>query len=585
MSTTGPDRKARRRERGSRQPSADSPEGAPRSALWWRPALLARSGATATFALALAGGLLLWASLPPLRWWPLGWLAPFCWLLLIRREQLPGRRPYCVIWLASVIYWVVLLQGIRLAHWANYIGLVALASYLGIYLPLFVAVARVAYHRWRVPLIVAAPVVWTAMELTRGYGPLAFSVALLADSQVNQPLVIQVADLLGPYTVSFVIMCVASGAVAAWPTSRRGWRLAPLLLLAVLVAATLGYGRYRLRETPPGRARPAVRVAIIQGAIDTVFEDNPERPRETLDQYTDLTVGACEQYQPLDLILWPETMFPIDDLLVADDCEPVLDAPWNRATIEDVQRIFQRHVNLRVRLWNEAEDGAIATRERPTSWIFGVPTWQFGDFPSRRYNTAILVTPQAQIVGRYFKMRPVIFGEYVPFGDVIPALYHLFPMPNGLTAGSEPVVWDVAGLRMSPSICFESTMPQLIRRQVAELSRRGATPDVLVNLTNDGWFWGSSILDLQLSCAIFRAVEMRRPLLVAANTGFSAWIDGNGTVLAQGPRRATGTLLAEVTPDGRTSWYEKWGDAPWFICVLFCLLLALDGVCHRGRAR
>ncbi len=52
------------------------------------------------------------------------------------------------------------------------------------------------------------------------------------------------------------------------------------------------------------------------------------------------------------------------------------------------------------------------------------------------------------------------------------------------------------------------------------------SPDVLVNLTNDGWFWGSSILDLQLDCAVLRAVELRRPFLVAANTGFSAWIDG-----------------------------------------------------------
>ena len=127
-------------------------------------------------------------------------------------------------------------------------------------------------------------------------------------------------------------------------------------------------------------------------------------------------------------------------------------------------------------------------------------------------------------------------------------------------------------------------MPHLIRWQVAELDRRGEAPDVLVNLTNDGWFWGSSILDMQLNCAVFRAVEMRRPFLVAANTGFSAWIDGNGTVLAKGPRRATGTLLAEVVPDGRTSWYEKWGDVPLSICVLFCLVMALQAVARRAMA-
>ncbi len=529
--------------------------------------------------------MLLWAALPPLNWWPLAWIAPVCWLLLIQQEKLSGTRPYGAIWLASAIYWTLVLQGIRLAHWANYFGLLALAGYLGLYLPLFIAVGRMAYHRWRIPLIIAAPVVWAGTELTRGYGPLAFSVAQLAHSQVAQPLVIQVSDLFGPCTVSFVMMCAAACAVSAWPTPRRRWWPVPLLLLVALIAATLLYGRYRLQEVPPGSARPPVRVAIIQGAIDTVFEDDPERPRETLEQYTDLTVRACQQYQPLDLVLWPETMFQIDDLLVDDGIEPFIESPWNRHAIDDVRRIFQQHVNLRVRFWNEVEGGANTSPRRPTSWIFGVPTWQFGDYPSRRYNTAIMVDPQAQIVGRYYKMRPVIFGEYVPFGDVFPTLYNLFPLPNGLTPGTEPVVWNVAGLRMSPSICFEITMPQLIRSQVVELARRGEAPDVLVNLTNDGWFWGSSILDMQLNCAVFRAVELRRPLLVAANTGFSAWIDGNGTVLAKGPRRATGTLLAAVVPDGRTSWYEKWGDVPMSICVLFCLVMALHGMWRGVRGR
>ena len=158
---------------------------------------------------------------------------------------------------------------------------------------------------------------------------------------------------------------------------------------------------------------------------------------------------------------------------------------------------------------------------------------------------------------------------------IFPSLYNLFPLPNGLTPGTEPVAWEVNGLTLSPSICFENTMPHLMRWQVAELARRGQSPDVLINLTNDGWFWGSSILDLQLDCAIFRAVELRRPFLVAANTGFSAWIDGNGAVLAQGPRRATAMLLAEVVPDGRTSRYELWGDVPAFCCTLFCLLMAV----------
>ena len=70
----------------------------------------------------------------------------------------------------------------------------------------------------------------------------------------------------------------------------------------------------------------------------------------------------------------------------------------------------------------------------------------------------------------------------------------------------------------------------MIRGQVNALAAEGREPDVLVNLTNDGWFWGSSELDLHLSCGVFRAVECRKPLLIAANTGFSAWIDSDGRI-------------------------------------------------------
>ena len=97
-------------------------------------------------------------------------------------------------------------------------------------------------------------------------------------------------------------------------------------------------------------------------------------------------------------------------------------------------------------------------------------------------------------------------------------------------------------------------MPHLIRHQVLELRERGEEPDVLVNLTNDGWFWGSSELDLHFMCGVFRAVECRKPLLIAANTGFSAWIDADGRVRKQGPRRSgdpaatEAVILAESRP-------------------------------------
>ena len=138
---------------------------------------------------------------------------------------------------------------------------------------------------------------------------------------------------------------------------------------------------------------------------------------------------------------------------------------------------------------------------------------------------------------------------------------------------------------MSPSICFESTVPHLIRRQFFELDRAGETPEVLVNLTNDGWFWGSGILDLQLACAVFRAVELRRPMVIAANTGLTAWVDSNGAIRQKLPRRQEGFLIAEVQPSRRSSVYQRIGDAAAAICLLICLAIGFEALWDRWRTR
>ena len=102
-------------------------------------------------------------------------------------------------------------------------------------------------------------------------------------------------------------------------------------------------------------------------------------------------------------------------------------------------------------------------------------------------------------------------------------------------------------------------------------------------MTNDGWFWGSSELEQHLACGVFRTVECRRPMVIAANTGISASIDASGQILAEGPRRETKTILADVRLDRRESWYLRHGD--WFAggCLATTLLFACVGVgCRKA---
>jgi len=90
---------------------------------------------------------------------------------------------------------------------------------------------------------------------------------------------------------------------------------------------------------------------------------------------------------------------------------------------------------------------------------------------------------------------------------------------------------------------------------------------------------------MHLICGLFRAVECRKPLLIAANTGFSAWIDGDGRIIRRGPRRATATILADVRLDRRQSPYLAYGDWPAGLCLLGCGAAGVAGLWGRLRRR
>lgn len=569
--------KGNRKRRRAEHTDAGVGAGAPSSSSAWR-----------RFDLPIVLSLFfLWAALPPLNWWPLAWLFPLPWILILRPPRLATRRPYLRIWLWGGLYWIAVLQGVRLAHWANYFGLIGLGLYFGAFWPLFAGMARALHHRLRVPPPLAAGVAWAAAEWLRGQGPVGFSGAALAHTQVHWNSIIQVADLAGAILVSWLVMTIPLCAAApCWGASGRrriGWIAAGV----ALAAAQLGYGYLQQNRLAATSADgPSLRVALIQGSIDTDFGADPNRPQRMMRQYSELTYQAMRQHDSIDLVVWPESMFPLD-AVVLESHSATLAGQYAREDLLAAQARFRRTVRDLVRGLNRVP-GPSGKVDGQTWLVLGAIVWHFDDHGSKRYNSALLFDPDGNLRARYDKMHPVLFGEYIPLGETLPWLYRLTPMSNGLTAGESPVSFPVKGVRLAPSICFESIVPALIREQVNELVRRGETPHGLLNITNDGWFWGSSILDLQLHAAVFRAVENRRPLLIAANTGLSAWITRNGAIVARGPRHDTGILLAELPaasprstagrfPPPRTL-YQMVGDWPWIGCLI-------AGVCALAAVR
>jgi apolipoprotein N-acyltransferase len=357
-----------------------------------------------------------------------------------------------------------------------------------------------------------------------------------------------------------------------------------------------------------------LRVALIQGSLDTVFDVTPQRLAQTLTHYHELTVEAVQRAQPLDLVVWPESAFVIPEMVLDASAEPTATPPHADTLL--AQRLAAAQADFQARLAYEAQtvnakgnlpgaggstegfgSSAATGRDSPAgsahtagnqrgTWLaVGTTTYVFEAGTSRSYNTAVLADPTGTVRGRYAKMHLVMFGEYIPLGDRLPWLYQLTPLTSGLAVGDRPVAFEVAGLRLAPSICFESTVPHLIRRQIAQLQQHGQPVDLLVNFTNDGWFWGSAMLDLHFRCGVFRAVENRKPLLVAANTGLSAVIDGNGVVQQRGPRRQPDLLIATVRADGRRAPYGGWGDLPAGICTAACGLWGLSALAAAFRRR
>lgn len=521
------------------------------------------------FGLALAGGVLLWAAFPPLGLWPLAWLAPLPWLWLIALPQPLERKSYVAIWLASFLFWAALLQGLRLAHPALYAGWLVLAAYLGVYLPLFVGMSRMLIHRWRWPLAVAAPLTWVGLEFARAYVATGFAAAMLSQTQAPWPLVLQTADIFGAYGPSFLMMLVTV-AVAVWflPSQRRE-RVATTTCAAAVLLTALAYGGYRMQQAPV--AGPSVRVMLVQGSVDTKLDGNPENGRDMLNHYRDLTLEslAQQQQQSCDLVVWPESSF----------------GEYWQMEVDDPNRPPKR---ISADQYREAQEGFAlvlsdyaarlnARTGSNTHFLVGGNTLHFHEEGMEVSNAAFLISPQGDLSGRYFKNHLVMCGEYMPFGEWFPAIYKLVPI-QGVKRGREFVSFDIAGLKFAPNICFESVMPQVLLRQHNELASRGEEPDVLINTTNDGWFYGSSILDIHFQCAVLRAIENRKPFLIAANTGISGVIDGNGRVLQRGPTRNTAVLVAEVQPDGRQSWFHTLGDWPAGACLLVCSIAAAWGL-------
>jgi len=488
--------------------------------------------------------------------------------------------------------WLALLQGIRLAYWPLYAGWIALSLYLAVYLPMFIAMARSLNHVWYIPLPFAAATAWVGCELIRAYFATGFAACMLAHSQIPWPWMLPVASYFGGYGVSFMVMFL--GAVLyqwlSWTYwKRKSWGELKSTLFVVensaytLIAFVVILGSiWSLRTHDEWLAsqypiKPLGRILLIQENMPTQFDGTFDDVVLGWQQYEKQTAIAARTHasKGVDLVVWPESTFSRG--------VPWLDTKDKSFISSELELSDEAIEDWRSQIDVKIQRIRAIFRPRPPKFLLGTDAVRLQSGKASNYNSALWVdTEKSEACEYYAKQHLVMFGEYIPFASLFSSLIEL----RQIEAGDKPKAWQLpSGVTVSPSICFEDVLPHLIHSQVSQLTAMGKPPDILVNITNDGWFRGSSILDHHLNNAILAAVENRRPMLVAANLGISAWIDGDGRVVQSLPRMESGSILAEPIPDGRWGLWQTIGDWPARCLAIVSCLPFLIGLAKRIFAK
>ena len=520
--------------------------------------------------LAVGAAVLLWMSFPPAEWNALGWfaLAPLFLLVGSGRSR---KSLYFGAWLGGFAFWLLAVHWVWWTDPSAWLGWVVMALVLSAWWPGFLLLARFASRRLDLPLMIAAPVIWVALEQLRAHILGGFPWYYLAHGQYRMLYLTQVADFSGALGLSFVMAVTnafwvdlltrplfragGTAGVAGWSRLAPGFRVRAATV-AVLVLGTVGYGMYRVHSA---RFREGPRVGLLQSDEIQQYDSTEKKNASTLlALYESLMLRAVRSKPAPDLLIWPETAYPF----AYADIDPKLDPKLLESQVKEIDPEFIGE-DWKLRERGSKKEFARWMTNPGVAMIVGSSTYHFRPSGYDRYNSAVLIQPGGAAAQFYHKIRLVPFGEYVPLVDAFPWLIALTPYRGHkvhfLGSGTDPSWFDFRGFKMAAAICFEDTLPAVVRRSFREMPD-GKQPDLLVNLSNDGWFHRTSEHEMHLAISVFRCIENRVPLARAVNTGISAIVDGNGRIVASLPKRVAEVLVAAVPLDDRVGLYSRWGD-------------------------
>jgi apolipoprotein N-acyltransferase len=376
-----------------------------------------------------------------------------------------------------------------------------------------------------------APFLWVTLEYARTHLPyIGFPWNLTGYAASGNLAFLQLVPLTGIFGLSFVI--AAFNALLAWAVltrSRHAWIALGSAVAALIPIALAG---------PHFVPKPAGR--YVAHLVQTNFPQSEHYP----DNWLDIHAGELDQLEAISVdaarkepgvVIWPEVPAPF--------------SLGDRKFRERAQRI---------------------AREADQDFLFGVVDWKVG--PARQMeatNSAVLLDPAGERLYTYDKIHLVPFGEYVPLRQWITFAGRLTADISDFTPGTVYRVGQLPGGRFGTFICYEAIFPS----EVANFERGGA--QLLINISNDGWFGRSAAPPQHLMMARVRAVENRRWLLRDTNNGYTVSIDPYGRTVAEMATDVRGELDAPYDFRSDRTLYSYWGDwIAWLSLLISIAILA-----------
>jgi apolipoprotein N-acyltransferase len=444
---------------------------------------------------------------------------------------------------AGLLYWlnIVMVTYGKLNWSVSLVLFILFVAYLALY------VGAIAWLMSRgegagISPLVSFPLLWVGLEYVRAFFLTGFPWASLGYSQYRTLPLIQVADITGVYGLSFLIALtnvvlyriirgVVGNRPGIYPTKSA-------LVLLGLMVLTLVYGFHRLNSVDRGEP---LRVALVQGNISQDIKWDPAFQDATVSIYERLSRQAAAEGR--DLVVWPESAAPF--FFQSDETHS--------------RRIRALAAGLKSCL------------------VVGSPAFEKEGGKVRYLNSAFLLGPTGEVLGRSDKIHLVPFGEYVPMARFLPFVNKLVEGIGDFSPGAAVTPLNTGKGVIGVLVCFEGIFPELSRAYV----RAGAR--LLVNISNDAWYKRSSAPYQHLSMTVFRAVENRVPLVRATNTGISAIIDSKGHIRGMTPLFEEAVLTGDVRLGDGNTFYNRYGDLFAILCLVLSGVIAVMGFRTKNK--